>query len=165
MSIRELRRERGWSQERLADNSGLSLRTIQRIESTNHAGNESIRALSVAIGVDSTALELELSLDKASVGWKRRPGWVRAIYVGSGRIQMGRKQHILIERFAVCAGLVFACVAAFIDDSRTLPMVSFACMMFLCAYFMALFVRVGDRYSVWPWVESQESARAAEKSG
>ncbi|WP_412986422.1 helix-turn-helix domain-containing protein [Pontimicrobium sp. IMCC45349] len=43
--IKKLRLERHWSQEQLAEMSGLSTRTIQRIESGQKAGFESLKAL------------------------------------------------------------------------------------------------------------------------
>ena len=45
MAMKQLRQDRSWSQEQLADLSGLSLRTVQRIEADNKAGYESLRAL------------------------------------------------------------------------------------------------------------------------
>jgi transcriptional regulator with XRE-family HTH domain len=75
MAMKALRQERKWSQEQLADFSGLSLRTIQRIESSNKAGYESLRALASAFEIEISALELELAMDKSSSGWQRRPGW------------------------------------------------------------------------------------------
>ncbi|WP_420934934.1 DUF4019 domain-containing protein [Alteromonas sp. A081] len=43
-----LRNAKAWSQQHLADVSGLSLRTIQRIEKTHSASQESVRALASA---------------------------------------------------------------------------------------------------------------------
>ena len=40
-----MRLERHWSQEQLAEMSGLSIRTIQRIENGENAGLESLKAL------------------------------------------------------------------------------------------------------------------------
>ena len=45
MIIRTLRLQRGWSQEQLAEISGVSSRTIQRIESGNKASLESLKCL------------------------------------------------------------------------------------------------------------------------
>ena len=38
--VKELRKKSGWSQEQLANASGLSLRTIQRVESESKASME-----------------------------------------------------------------------------------------------------------------------------
>ena len=43
--IKKLRLERHWSQEQLAEMSGLSIRTIQRIEKGENAGLESLKSL------------------------------------------------------------------------------------------------------------------------
>ncbi|GIL35985.1 DUF805 domain-containing protein [Phycicoccus sp. DTK01] len=56
MSLREVRRRRGWSQEQLADASGVSVRTIQRVEGGRHAGLASTTALAAALGVDPADL-------------------------------------------------------------------------------------------------------------
>ena len=159
MGVRELRQDRSWSQEQLADLSGLSLRTVQRIEASNKAGYGSLRALAIAFEIDDSALELELSMDKSSSGWKKRPAWVRAIFFGSGRIRMDSRQHVLVEKFAVVAGVAFLIVGvfgangAFVHESAKVPMLLCASFMFLCAYLMSLIVRIGNRYSVWPWVD------------
>ncbi len=69
MAMKALRRERKWSQEQLADLSGLSLRTIQRIEGSDRAGYTSLRALASAFEIEISDLELELAMDKSSSGW------------------------------------------------------------------------------------------------
>lgn len=43
--IKKMRLERHWSQEQLAEMSGLSIRTIQRIENGGNAGLESLKSL------------------------------------------------------------------------------------------------------------------------
>ena len=43
--IKEMRLERHWSQDQLAEMSGLSIRTIQRIENGENAGLESLKSL------------------------------------------------------------------------------------------------------------------------
>ncbi len=45
MSIQKLRVDRGWSQEQLAEHTGLSVRTIQRIEGGKTASLESLKCL------------------------------------------------------------------------------------------------------------------------
>lgn len=55
--IKEVRRARAMSQEELAGASGLSLRTIQRIESEGIASLESKKALAAALGVSLEQLD------------------------------------------------------------------------------------------------------------
>jgi len=45
MTIQKLRVDRGWAQEELAAHSGLSVRTIQRIENGKRASLESLKCL------------------------------------------------------------------------------------------------------------------------
>ena len=57
MVIQEMRLKRGWSQQQLADLSGLSARTIQRIEQGQPASLESYKALGAAFNVDFSDLQ------------------------------------------------------------------------------------------------------------
>ncbi len=59
MIVRKLRLERGWSQEQLAEASGLSVRTIQRIERGQAPGLESLKALAAVFEVDVSDLQAE----------------------------------------------------------------------------------------------------------
>lgn len=52
MLVHKLRLQRGWSQEQLAEISGLSVRTIQRIENGRSASLETIKALAATFEVD-----------------------------------------------------------------------------------------------------------------
>lgn len=55
--IRKLREDKGWSQEHLAAVSGLSVRTIQRLEAEGNASLESRSAVAIALGVEPLALD------------------------------------------------------------------------------------------------------------
>jgi transcriptional regulator with XRE-family HTH domain len=57
MLIQKLRLQRGWSQEQLAELSGLSVRTIQRLERGQPASVESLKALGAAFEVDFSDLK------------------------------------------------------------------------------------------------------------
>jgi len=57
MLIQKLRLQRGWSQEQLADISGLSARTIQRLEGGQPGSLESMNALAAAFDVDLEQLK------------------------------------------------------------------------------------------------------------
>jgi transcriptional regulator with XRE-family HTH domain len=51
MLVQKLRLQHGWSQEQLADLSGVSVRTIQRIEQGNPASAESLKSLGAVLNV------------------------------------------------------------------------------------------------------------------
>lgn len=50
--IKRLRLERHWSQDQLAEMSGLSIRTIQRIENGENAGFESMKSLAAVFEIN-----------------------------------------------------------------------------------------------------------------
>ena len=53
MIIRKLRLEQGWTQQELAQHSGLSIRTVQRIEKGQPPSEESAKCLGAVFGVES----------------------------------------------------------------------------------------------------------------
>jgi len=56
MSVRKYRLEKGWSQEQLAHMSGLSVRTVQRIEQGQRAGLESLKCLAAVFETNISEL-------------------------------------------------------------------------------------------------------------
>jgi transcriptional regulator with XRE-family HTH domain len=52
--IKKMRLERHWSQDQLAEMSGLSIRTIQRIENGENAGLESLKSLASVFEINIT---------------------------------------------------------------------------------------------------------------
>lgn len=73
-TIKAERAKRAWTQQHLADVSGISLRTIQRIESTAAGGPESIKALAAAFDLTPDAFLAGANSDvqPASQPWYRR---------------------------------------------------------------------------------------------
>ncbi len=55
--IKQIRISKGWSQEQLAEFSGLSVRTIQRIERGHNAGLESLKCLAAVFETDVSRLQ------------------------------------------------------------------------------------------------------------
>ncbi|MFG0834400.1 2TM domain-containing protein [Aeromonas bivalvium] len=69
MIVRKLRLQRGWSQDQLATLSGLSVRTVQRIEGGQAPGLESLKALAAVFELDISQLqESEMSETKGAQG-------------------------------------------------------------------------------------------------
>jgi transcriptional regulator with XRE-family HTH domain len=67
MLIQKLRVQRGWSQEQLAELTGLSVRTIQRIERGQNASAESLKAMASVFEVDfSTLREPQMDITATS---------------------------------------------------------------------------------------------------
>jgi transcriptional regulator with XRE-family HTH domain len=54
--VRELRIQRGWTQQHLADACAVSLRTVQRIERDGNAATETVSALCAVFDVEREQL-------------------------------------------------------------------------------------------------------------
>jgi len=57
--IKKIRISKGWSQDQLAQLSGLSVRTIQRIERGQNAGLESLKCIAAIFDMDVSTLQKE----------------------------------------------------------------------------------------------------------
>ena len=62
MQIRKMRIDKGWSQETLAELSGLSVRTIQRVERGGNASLETLGALAAVFEVEISTIAKETSM-------------------------------------------------------------------------------------------------------
>jgi transcriptional regulator with XRE-family HTH domain len=64
MLVQKLRLQRGWSQQQLAELSGLNVRTIQRIEKGQEPSVESLKSLADVFNVEFSTLK-EQGMDNA----------------------------------------------------------------------------------------------------
>ena len=62
MLVQKLRLQHGWSQQQLAEASGLSVRTVQRIEAGYPASTESLKSLAAVFEVDFSTLNPEQNM-------------------------------------------------------------------------------------------------------
>jgi transcriptional regulator with XRE-family HTH domain len=69
--IKKLRLERHWSQEQLAEMSGLSTRTIQRIESGQNADFETLKSLASVFEINLSSLNKEEEKEQSRIEEKR----------------------------------------------------------------------------------------------
>lgn len=67
MIVRKLRLQRAWSQEQLAQLSGLNIRTIQRIERGQNAGLESLKSLAAVFEVELSDLQQETKMSNTTI--------------------------------------------------------------------------------------------------
>lgn len=77
--LRELRTARQWSQEQLAQLSGLNLRTIQRLESGAKISIESLRALAAVFEIPAESLLLREATPRQPAIVAMREGVVRGL--------------------------------------------------------------------------------------
>lgn len=152
MYLKELRQKKRFSQEQLAEESGLSLRTIQRIESGHRVCYSSLRALATVFDINVDLLEQELySMDKMTSEYKEYPLWLR-LYIGSGWFSASRQEFRKIEIFFIVMAIVFS-IVWIVGGIQNSPLFSIGIFgsvcSFLGAYNCSITIRVGDKYDVW----------------
>jgi len=62
--LKKMRLERHWSQDQLAEMSGLNIRTIQRIENGENAGLESLKSLAAVFETNITDSDKKVELEQ-----------------------------------------------------------------------------------------------------
>jgi transcriptional regulator with XRE-family HTH domain len=86
--IRAERERRAWSQEHLAAAAGLSLRTVQRVETSGAAAPETLRALAAVFELEVAALRVQ-SAAQIQVPDRRVRGWRHAAIAASAVVALG----------------------------------------------------------------------------
>ena len=166
MFLKNLRKCSHLSQEQLAESSGLSLRTIQRVESGQRVGFASLRALARTLEINVDILEQELySMDNIIKEYKDFPFWLR-LYIGSGWLSATRKEFQRIEIFFVVFAILTASfwLSSFYFTYRAAPLpfidvsignlIGFcSVILFLGAYNNSISIRLGDKYDIWSKLE------------
>lgn len=138
MIVKKLREKHNWSQEQLAALSGLSLRTIQRVEAGNRASLETLKSLASVFEVEISKLTEEIIvIDKASEAWKAEPLLVKFMYLG-----ITKRSHMVAIEYI----LLFIGVLSFF----TLSPLSFVTpMAFLFAYLNTKLIAYIDKKAYW----------------
>jgi len=140
MIVKRLRIKNGWSQDQLATLSGLSLRTIQRVEAGHRASLETINSLSSVFETDIAKLTEEIDvIDKELESWKEAPLWVRAGVWGIRK----RNTALRWELGAALIGLV-GLIGFRFYPIFVLPMACWA-----AAYWHAASIRWVDNAGLW----------------
>ncbi len=107
--VKELRTEKGWSQQHLADVCDISLRTIQRAEKTATASAETISALSSAFEIEREQL--------TNIHYKlvRKVTLGRLIALFSGILSLQLFLLLIMDAFTLklVAGILFGDLAVF----------------------------------------------------
>ncbi len=157
MSFRSLRASKLLSQDRLAELSGLSLRTIQRLEAGHRVSYASLRALAATFEMDVDVLERELYAMKLSTDdFVEIPRWVRVFTDGRwiGSQPISRRQAHVHEAICMSLGIAFL-VASFLVSNAGLATVVRVAAAFslICGYLVSVRVRITDTYKLWPVTE------------
>lgn len=154
MSFRSLRESRRFSQEQLAEQSGLSLRTIQRVEAGHRVSYASLRALAATFEMDVDWLERELyAMKQSTEDFVEIPRWVRLFSDGSwlGIPPMTRRQAHIGEAIAMGFGVTLLVASFFVtwDFMANVFRVG-AVFTLVSGYLHSVSIRIVDTYKLWP---------------
>ncbi|HEY8026476.1 MAG TPA: helix-turn-helix domain-containing protein [Burkholderiaceae bacterium] len=146
MILKQLRLSRLLSQEQLAQMSGLSVRTIQRIESGHSPSLESLKCLASVLEVDVATLNQEkFMIDKKSDNWRKLPislkWWFSANFFS---LRPSRSSARNIEIVSHVFGFAF-CVLGLVNEPARVGGV----IMLSNAYIFRLHTWLGDKYGGW----------------
>jgi transcriptional regulator with XRE-family HTH domain len=150
MIVQKMRLERGWSQQQLADLSGLNVRTIQRIENGQSASLESFKALGAAFNVDFSRLQEEAVRDVVS-----NPEQIEIALAFSHVREVRRFYHGLIVYLVVISALI--AINLVITPYRIWAVFPAA------AWGLALLLRGLRVFDVLPWFGPEWEKRQVEK--
>ncbi len=137
MIVKRLRQKNNWSQEQVATMSGLSIRTIQRVESGQSASLETLKSLASVFETDVSKLTEEITvIDKKSEKWKEQPIILRFLFLG-----------VKTRRFALAIELIVLLFALsiwfFKGPSHSLSII------LLGAYLTCALNRYADNKGIW----------------
>jgi len=157
MILKELRISRHFSQEQIAQMSGLNVRTIQRIESGKNPSIESLKFIASALDVGVSTLNQEkFMIDKNSDNWKTLP-FLMKIWLRSNFIQ---NRPTRIEIMLHMSGFLSCCLS--LISEVVLPG---GLMLLATAYLVHLVNWQGDKYGIWYDNELAKSSIQATQAG
>ena len=160
MSFRSWREQKRLPQEKVAEMTGLSLRTIQRLEAGHRVSYASLRALAATFRIDVDALERELyAMNSSTEDFFEIPRWLRLLdgkrwFGGPG---LSRRDLHIIEAFCVaCAIIVIAGSFVVASNSTAKVLGTIGFIELLCGYLVSVNIRIGDKYRLWRSAEATQ---------
>lgn len=154
MTFKAWRERQRLSQERVAEMSGLGLRTVQRLEAGHRVSYASLRALAATFETDVDTLERELYAMKTPTDdFVEAPRWIRLLddsrWFGGPRPSR-RDVHVVEVFLMACAVAVFAMSFLVAADATAKILRGVAALELALAYLVSVFVRIADAYKLWP---------------
>ena len=109
MLIQKLRLKKGWSQQQLAEASGLSVRTIQRIEGGQPASTETLKSIAAVFEVDFSTLNPETPMEAVAANPQEQQEQEAFKYVRKLRaFYIHLFQYVVIVGALVAINLIFS---------------------------------------------------------
>lgn len=158
MSFRSWRERMLLSQERIAEMSGLSVRTVQRLEAGHRVSYATLRALAAAFKTEADLLEREFyAMRQSADEFVEIPRWVRILHdrLWFGGRRWSRRDFLVVEVLCLVLAVVPFGVSLLVPQNAGANAVRIiAIVPVVCAYLVALSIRMCDRYRLWPGSEN-----------
>ncbi len=137
MIVKRLRQKNNWSQEQVATMSGLSIRTIQRVEKGESASLETLKSLASVFETDVSKLTEEITvIDKKSEKWKEQPVWLKFLFFGV----RSRKLALALEVIALIIAFILWVMKGNTDAIFAILIIT---------YITAILTRYADNKRLW----------------
>lgn len=146
MVLKQLRLSRLLSQEQLALMSGLSVRTIQRIESGHTPSLETLKSLAAVLETDVATLQQETFMpNRQSPQWQQLPTWVKWLFMFNFfSLRPQRAAAVRVELLSHGFGFGF-CTLGLVNEAALVG----GLLLLFNAYLFRLHLWLGDKYTVW----------------
>ena len=170
MFIKKLRQQHFYSQEHLSEITGLSLRTIQRVEHGHRVSYSSLRKLSAAFDIDVDKLEREIyAMNENTDEFKETPLWIRLV-LGKGWFFGGKQRYEKMTSLFMGLGIV--CFMAWISllfwirvpalhDLMLASLLRASVSLLLAAIFSMYCIHLGDKYKAWQVLEIRQAKKSS----
>jgi transcriptional regulator with XRE-family HTH domain len=158
MSFRSWRERMLLSQERVAEMSGLSVRTVQRLEAGHRVSYASLRALATAFKTDADLLERELyAVKQPTDEFVEIPRWVRLLNdrLWFGGPRPSRRDFLWVEALCLVLAVIALGSSFLVSQSARAAAVRITAIAPIAGcYLVAVVIRMYDRYRLWPGSEN-----------
>jgi transcriptional regulator with XRE-family HTH domain len=137
------------SQERVAEMSGLSVRTVQRLDAGHRVSYASLRALAAAFKTDADLLEREFyAVNQPTGEFVEIPRWVRLLHdrLWFGGPRLSRRDFLVIEAMCVVFAVIALAVAFLVpQNARGASAIRLVTVIpVICCYLVAVSIRMYD---------------------
>lgn len=160
MNVKTLRTDENWSQEQLAHFSGLSIRTIQRIENNEKVALESLKSLAAVFEISLTELKQEKNMTTDTLNTVNEEIGAKAL---TEEQHASAKEHVAEVKGFYKLLITYACtwlvlpIFALIDESTNNEMWWYMLYM-ACFYLFLIAIQANSVFKPFgdKWQKKQE---------
>jgi transcriptional regulator with XRE-family HTH domain len=107
MQVQKLRIQHGWTQQQLADLSGLNVRTIQRIENGASASVESLKSLAAVFEVEFSILKEPSTMNAATTASANNETMTHEEFLAYRQVRKLKGFYIHLTQYCIVIPFLF----------------------------------------------------------